>query len=540
METKLFKTIKWVFFSVYLLGIIIILGEAAIPSKQSAQQSNAVGSVIKNLIDSITNTKTEHIAVKDIFINEIDKYDNASLSEGTKFTLSAKVEPSTASNKSVSWKTSDDEIAVINSNGEVLLKKVGIVTISLTSSSDESIVKKLTINVTEAPITALKINNNNAEIVVGKTYNLTSTITPLIASYHKITWKVLDTSILSINENGTIKALKEGTTKVIAEVKGIKSELDIVVLKDQNSTLPKIPLESLTLLNVSNTNDVALYKNIKLTYDVYPKNAYDTNVIWESSNNDIISVDQNGTIYAKKTGSVTITIKSATNKTIKSSLVVNAINTYPSKISIASKLGTSVKTLNVHSSGKLEIALEGDYTTDLIEYSSSDTNIATIDHNGVIVALGAGETEIKATIGNETLSFKLSVLDPSPIKNQTQFLLIVRKGIGHFGAFFCLGLAAILTMLCFFKYIPSAFLLSIVQGFVIAALSELIQAVTPGRFCTWNDIIIDFSGFMAAICLVVFIIILIKFIIWLIRTFKKERNYNPYALHPKRIKRKRY
>ena len=208
-------------------------------------------------------------------------------------------------------------------------------------------------------------------------------------------------------------------------------------------------------------------------------------------------------------------------------------------MSIISKLGTTVKVLKVNSSEKLDIKLEGDYTYDTISYSSSEPNVATIDNNGMIVGIKAGKTIIEASIGNNKISFELTIESPSYIKNQTHFLLLVRKGIGHFGAFFCLGLASIFMLLCFLKYLPSAFLLSAVQGFIIAGLSELIQAVTPGRFCTWNDVIIDFSGFICGVCGTIFIILLVKLIIWLIRTIKKERIYDPYALHPKRLSRKR-
>ncbi len=539
METKLFKTIKWLSFSLYLLGTIIILGEAAIPSKQSAAQSNAVGNVIKDFIDGITDTKSELIKVKNIKIKENDEYNNKTIVEGTKFSLTAVIYPSNASNKSVIWESSNNDIVSINSNGEVYLKKAGHATISLISAENEAIFKTITISVSEAPITALEIINNNEEIFVGKTYNLTAKITPFVASYHPIEWSVEDSTILSITKQGTIKGLKEGKTIVKATSLEVTSSIEITVTKDPQADLPKIPLEALTLKNLSDNNEIILNKNLKLKYDIYPTNAYDVNVIWESSDDKVIKVKQDGTIYPVAVGSAKITIRSAVNKSIKSSIVLNVINIYPEKMSIISKLGTTVKVLKVNSSEKLDIKLEGDYTYDTISYSSSEPNVATIDNNGMIVCIKAGKTIIEASIGNNKISFELTIESPSYIKNQTHFLLLVRKGIGHFGAFFCLGLASIFMLLCFLKYLPSAFLLSAVQGFIIAGLSELIQAVTPGRFCTWNDVIIDFSGFICGVCGTIFIILLVKFIIWLIRTIKKERIYDPYALHPKRLSRKR-
>lgn len=73
--------------------------------------------------------------------------------------------------------------------------------------------------------------------------------------------------------------------------------------------------------------------------------------------------------------------------------------------------------------------------------------------------------------------------------------LYVRKAIGHFGAFFLLGICAIGYFLFCFKRVESSFLICLLIGLFVSVGSELLQMIPEGRVCTISDMVLDFFGF---------------------------------------------
>lgn len=74
----------------------------------------------------------------------------------------------------------------------------------------------------------------------------------------------------------------------------------------------------------------------------------------------------------------------------------------------------------------------------------------------------------------------------------------IRKLVGHFLAFFVLG---ILGFLCTFSYISNKYLafgVNATLGFYVALISELLQLIPAGRVCNMKDVVIDFTGYLLA------------------------------------------
>jgi hypothetical protein len=83
--------------------------------------------------------------------------------------------------------------------------------------------------------------------------------------------------------------------------------------------------------------------------------------------------------------------------------------------------------------------------------------------------------------------------------NIVKFRYIVRKLVGHFGAFLFLGIFASLTYYCFInknKFL--ALLMTIVAGLVVASFSELLQFIPSGRCPAFKDVLIDMAGYMVS------------------------------------------
>lgn len=107
--------------------------------------------------------------------------------------------------------------------------------------------------------------------------------------------------------------------------------------------------------------------------------------------------------------------------------------------------------------------------------------------------------------------------------NFDSFASIIRKLAGHFGLFCIDGILSTLSFHLFLKDTKiSSWItvgISLVLGFVIASISELIQIFTPDRYGSWLDILIDFSGYLLGFLLLSAVLFYIDFI-----TFEKKKN----------------
>ena len=136
-------------------------------------------------------------------------------------------------------------------------------------------------------------------------YSMKYGIQPFGAVISGIKWKSSDEKIVTVDESGTIHVVTEkpGVCTVTAKVKGLKAvrcKIHIVLwdkitgLNDFNVAKNKITLKK------------GKYARIKVS--LLPKNAYNPNINYVSSNKKVVQVDETGMIHAKKKGKVTIVV----------------------------------------------------------------------------------------------------------------------------------------------------------------------------------------------------------------------------------------
>ena len=130
-------------------------------SSSSSGSSSTSGSSSSSSSSSKTTTSVPStIAVTEIQIEE--KIEDMEIGENEK--LTAIITPSNATDKNVTWKSSDESIATVDSTGEVTAKKSGVVIITATTSNGKS--STITINVKE-PVKLESSYTTNT--LVGKT-----------------------------------------------------------------------------------------------------------------------------------------------------------------------------------------------------------------------------------------------------------------------------------------------------------------------------------------------------------------------------------
>lgn len=133
-------------------------------SSKSSTSSSSSSSTSNSSSNKTTTKAPVNVSVTAIQINET--INNIEVGENRKLTVT--ITPDNATNKNITWKSSDESIATISSTGEVIAKKSGIIDITATSSNGKT--STIKINVKEEP----KYKNN---IITNPTSTIKSNIT---------------------------------------------------------------------------------------------------------------------------------------------------------------------------------------------------------------------------------------------------------------------------------------------------------------------------------------------------------------------------
>ena len=147
---------------------------------------------------------------------------------GETYTLTATVKPDNASDKTVTWKTSDASVVTV-SNGVVRAVKVGTANITATSGGKSA---TCSVTVEATPVTSLTLDKTSASLKVGETFTLKATVKPDDATDKTVTWETSDASVATVS-NGVVKAVKIGSATITATAGG-KSATCTVVVEDNS------------------------------------------------------------------------------------------------------------------------------------------------------------------------------------------------------------------------------------------------------------------------------------------------------------------
>ena len=144
------------------------------------------------------------------------------LYNGKATTLKATVYPSNASNKAVTWKTSNSKVATVNAKGVVRAKKPGYAYITVTTKDSKKTARcKVTVKAQKATKVTVNVKKSISLQKKGKSVNIKATVSPSNTYNKAITVsnskkKVVKVSTSKIRSGKTVKvtALKKGSSKI--------------------------------------------------------------------------------------------------------------------------------------------------------------------------------------------------------------------------------------------------------------------------------------------------------------------------------------
>lgn len=226
------------------------------------------------------------------------------LVEGKSEVLSATVSPDNATNKAISWKSSDAAVASVDATGKVTAVKAGSATITVTTTDgSKTATCAVTVTAKEVKVTGITVDPAILEIKEGTTSQLKVVITPADATSKDITWKSTNTEAATVDGSGLVTALKEGKTRIVATVTGSEIEAFCEVTVTPDDALKGIEF-------TAGKVEVGVGKTTTLEIAFTPTYAANKNVTFSSSNTSIATVASDGTVTGVADGETTITATS--------------------------------------------------------------------------------------------------------------------------------------------------------------------------------------------------------------------------------------
>ena len=306
------------------------------------------------------------------------------LNKGETAVLKASVLPEDATDKSVSWKSSNTKAATVDAKGNVTAVAKGTATITATAKDGSGASASCTVTVRQ-PVTGITLSKTTLSLMKGKTTTLTATASPDSANNKAVTWKSSNTKIATVGTNGLVKAVAKGTATITATAKdgsGVSASCKVTV---------KQPVTKITL----NKTALSLMKGktSTLTATAAPASANNKAVTWKSSNTKIATVDTNGLVKAVAKGTATITATAKDGSGVKAVCKVT-VKQPVTKIT----LNKTAMTLNRGKTFTLKAtAGPASANNKAVKWTTSNKEVATVTSTGVVKGIKRGTATITAT-----------------------------------------------------------------------------------------------------------------------------------------------
>ena len=298
----------------------IYITSTSLPTTSSKITATITLVLNETTTSSVTKTFTVEVTVGVSSVDIVDK-DGKSITskitlnttgEKSEQTVKAKISPTNAYEKGVTWESSKTDVATISSDGVIKAVKEGTTTITV-KTKDNSKTDTITVEVKDVHVTSVSVSPKEATLIINDDpITITAEILPADATNLNATVSVDNTSMLKIvsktvdKNKITIKVQAIGNTAGVAKLK--------VETEDQKKTAEcTITVQRVAVTGVELKKDsleIEVDSTDTIPYEVKPSKATDKRVTWSSSNAAVAEVNaETGVITGKSPGTAIITIK---------------------------------------------------------------------------------------------------------------------------------------------------------------------------------------------------------------------------------------
>lgn len=168
---------------------------------------------------TVTDPAQPEVAVEKLTLNMGSKL----LKKGASLALKATVTPKDATDKAVTWTSSNKKVATVSSTGRVKAVGTGKVKITATAggkSASCTLQVKTAAEVKKQAVKSVKVDKRSLTLAVKgskktpKTFTLKATVAPATAKNKRVTWESSDPGVVSVSKSGKLTAKKAGSAKI--------------------------------------------------------------------------------------------------------------------------------------------------------------------------------------------------------------------------------------------------------------------------------------------------------------------------------------
>lgn len=240
---------------------------------------------------------------------------------------------------------------------------------------------------------AIVFSSAPERLSVGEDSTANCSVSPSDSTTNTFNWSSSDESVVKVTEEGRVSAVGVGTAKITATSGQLSNSFDI--------TVDEVIAESLAVKNMP--SEITKGEEVSLEPEILPENTTDKALIWSSSDENIVTVDESGNIKAISPGKAIITVKQK-DKSYEKDITVNPI--YPESIEIA----PVEEKIYVGKEVVLKASiLPSDAEDKEVKWTVNDKSIANIE-NGVLKPKKSGKVIVEVeTVNGKKDSIELTV-----------------------------------------------------------------------------------------------------------------------------------
>ncbi len=327
--------------------------------------------------------KAKNIEVTGITMSKAE----AELYTGESITLTAAVSPESATDKSVTWSSSNAKVATV-SNGKVTGVSKGTATIAARTSNGKNASCKVTVKDKIIEVTGITLDKTEANLYTGESVTLTATVSPSNATDKSVTWSSSNARVATVS-SGRVTGVSQGTATITAKTSNGKTVSCKVTVEDKAIEVTGITLDK---------TQASLYtgESVTLTANLSPANASNKSITWSSSNARVATVSS-GRVTGVSAGTATVTARTANGKTASCQITVQSKNVEVTKIT----LNRTSATLYAGDTLALTATVSPENASNrTITWSSDNPSIASVDRAGTVTAVSKGAATITAAASN--------------------------------------------------------------------------------------------------------------------------------------------
>lgn len=227
-------------------------------------------------------------------------------------TLTATVAPTNATNKDVTWSSSNPEVATVE-GGKVTAVSEGTATITA-KAGEQTATCTVTVTKADVAVESVTLNPTTLTLEKGGTGTLTATVAPENATNNTVTWSSSNPEFATV-ANGTVTAVSAGTATItVTTADGNHQATCTVTVTPKTVLVNGIQVQGTASLYVGNT--------ATLTATITPDTATNPAVTWSSNNESVATVGKDGTVTAVSAGTAIIKATAQDGSGISGSLTV--------------------------------------------------------------------------------------------------------------------------------------------------------------------------------------------------------------------------